>query len=120
MFNEELYKNLEKVYGIERMIDFAEIMTTRYDILWNDNADDFLIEEDENDFERDWWFNKHVELKTSLEITGNNKNDEWKKNLINSLNCLDSLKHFLKEKGYKSLSEVLNCNDFNEEILREK
>lgn len=110
MFNEELYKKLEQYYGVKRMIDFAEIMTTRYDVLYDDIIFDGLTEDN---IQRDWWFNKYVELKTIPENRmikeGLNKIDDTiinlQKELTESVNCLEELKLTLKEKGY-NLSEI--------------
>jgi len=52
MFNDELYKELEQHYGVERMIDFSEIMMTRYDLLYDESVSDNISEDN---FERDWW-----------------------------------------------------------------
>ena len=118
MFNEELYKELEQHYGVERMIDFAEIMMTRYDLLYDDSVSDNISEDN---LERDWWCNKYVEGKTFPKdrITGkNNEIDEYlmklQEDLMDSINCIEKLKTVIKKKGYKSLSDVPNCNEFGE------
>jgi hypothetical protein len=105
MFNEELYKELEQHYGVERMIDFAEIMVTRYDLLWDDSISDNINEEN---FERDWWYNKYVELKTLPEDRiikdSLNKVDycivKLQEDLLDSITCLEKLKTITKEIGY--------------------
>ena len=102
MFNNELYEKLEAQFGVARMTDFAEIMITRHDILFAD-SDDALNGED---FERDWWIDKYVKLKSAPK-DGNN----------NIGYSLTDIQKILNEKGYDSILDIPNCNDFNEEIL---
>jgi hypothetical protein len=98
MFNEELYKELELRYGVERMMSFAEIMATRHELLFADSDEPLNGE----DFERDWWLNKFAELSDNPEEP----------------QTIEVVLAILKHKGYSSVLEVKNKNKFDDETLR--
>ena len=103
MFNEELYKNLEENFGVERMRSFAEIMAVRHDILFNDSEEALNGE----DFERDWWVEKFIEL-----------SDIPKDPLTEVIEAIERIKRTLRTKGYTNILDVKNHNDFEDEDLR--
>lgn len=63
MLNNVLYKELEKKYGRNKMLIFADMISEMYGLLY---IDVMLNEKDhsltEFDFERDWWIKKYGEL----------------------------------------------------------
>jgi len=95
MFNEQLYKELELRYGIERMTSFAEIEATKYDLLFADSDDPL----NEGNFERDWWLNKHAEL------------------LIFPMNisAVEDIKSVLLKRGYTDITQIRNRNEFDDD-----
>ena len=63
MMNNDLYKELEKKFGRNRMIIFADVVSEMYGLLY---IDAMMNEKDhpltEFDFERDYWIQKYTEL----------------------------------------------------------
>ena len=62
MFNKELFNKLEEKYGPEKMVQFSEMVTDMYDILYKDVVKNGYIEFSEYNFEKTWWENKHKQL----------------------------------------------------------
>ena len=63
MLNTDLYKEMERRYGKNKMILFSEMVSKMYEILY---IDEMLNELDnplnEFDYERDWWELMHYQL----------------------------------------------------------
>lgn len=66
MYNEELFQKLEAEFGSSKMLIFSEMMARKHDLLYIDHINEGFEEFTEEDFERDWWLNKHKELSKSL------------------------------------------------------
>lgn len=69
MYNSELYKQLEAKYGIEKMIDFSEMVSEMYHILNRENwirrqthRDSEPEEPKGYDYESRWWSEVHESL----------------------------------------------------------
>ena len=95
MFNEQLYKELETLYGVERMMSFAEIEATKYDLLFADSDDPL----NEGNFERDWWLNKHAELLA----------------VPKDIAAVEDIKSVLLERGYTDITQIRNRNEFDDD-----
>ena len=95
MFNNELYKILEDRFGVERMMSFAEIMAARHDLLFADSEESINGE----DFERDWWDNKFADLCS----------------ISKDMQSVEGILTILHQKGYSSILDVKNRNDFEDE-----
>ena len=63
MLNNDLYKEMEKKYGKNKMILFSEMVSEMYSYLYLDRMlNDPVDASPEYDFERDWWRSKHDQL----------------------------------------------------------
>lgn len=145
MYNEELFKKLEATFGMEKMQIFAEVMTARHEILHIEYLEEGIDDFSEEDFERDWWFNKHIEICNTLKrdkIIDNvierfrkrsavgivkygttleeNQTDDFlihlQEELMDGVNYIEKIKDTLNKKGFKKLEDIPNNNDFNEKI----
>jgi len=147
MYNKELFDRLEKKFGTEKMAIFAEIMTDRHEILYLEHLSDGIEDFTEEDYERDWWLDKSIQLKATIKtdpiiesvvekiksrsavgikkygttLKDNNTDDfltHLQEELMDSVNYLEKLKDLLNQKGYINLLDVPNLNDFNEDLIR--
>lgn len=66
IYNEEIYQKLLKEFGVEKMVNVCNVISTLYDIKYN--ATKNLDALSEFDYERDWWLNKHKELIKQIEV----------------------------------------------------
>lgn len=64
MYNQELLKKMTKQFGVEKVTQFAEMVSFMYDFLYEDAKMNGSDEPIEYEFERDWWQNKFDELKS--------------------------------------------------------
>jgi len=144
MYNEEIFTRLEAEFGINKMAVFAEIMAKRHELLYVEHLNEGLEDFSEEDFERDWWLNKHAELckdlrvdpiilevvnkierrsavgieKYNTTLDENNTDDflnHLQEELMDGVNYIQKLMQTLKDKGYSKLQDVPNHNDFSEE-----
>lgn len=64
MYNHELLNKMIDRFDMEKVVDFAEMVSFMHDVLYKEalakGPDDFT----EHSFERDWWQNKFEELKS--------------------------------------------------------
>ncbi len=61
MYNPEILKNLEEKYGTEKTADFCEMISTMYNLKYeNCTSQDCRSE---YDYERDWWHEQAINLK---------------------------------------------------------
>ena len=147
MYNKELFDRLEKKFGTEKMTIFAEIMTDTHEILYLEHLSDGIEDFTEEDYERDWWLDKSIQLKATLKTDPiiesvvekiksrsafgiikykttlkDNQTDDFlthlQEELMDSVNYIEKLKDLLNQKGYLSFAEVPNLNDFNEDLIR--
>ncbi len=63
MYNEELYKKLEKDFGVHAMITFSYIASKMYNYIYEDSTKSVI---NEASYERDWWKDKNMELHKKL------------------------------------------------------
>ena len=145
MYNEELFQKLEAEFGSSKMLIFSEMMARKHDLLYIDHINEGFEEFTEEDFERDWWLNKHKELSKILKfdpvimsvvnkienrsavgikkynttLEENNTDDFLKhlqEELMDAVNYVQKLMNILKTKGYDKLQQVPNRNDFNDTV----
>ena len=64
MYNHDLLNKMMDRFGIEKVTEFAEMVSFMHTVLYEaaktNGPDDFT----EHNFERDWWKDKHEELKS--------------------------------------------------------
>jgi len=143
MYNEELFNKLEKQFGMDKMQVFAEIMTARHELLYMEYLEEGIDDFSEEDFERDWWLNKHIEISDTLKrdriidqvvqrfrdrsaigirkynttLEANDTDDflnHLQEELMDGVNYLEKIKDTLNKKGFSKLEDIPNNNDFNE------
>ena len=67
MLNNDLYKEMERKYGKNKMLLFADMVSEMYGILYIDEMLNPLDNPlSEFDYERDWWVTRYVELSKEL------------------------------------------------------
>ena len=143
MYNADMFNKLEEKFGRQRMIDFAEIMAARHELLYLEHLNEGLEDFTEEDFERDWWDATYRELvesnrsdkiicevidkiksrsavginKYGTTLDENNTDDFLKhlqEELMDAVNYVQKLMNTLKSRGYTNLNDVPNHNDFND------
>lgn len=64
MYNHDLLNKMIDRFGMDKMTEFAEMVSFMHDVLYQEalanGPDDFT----EHNFERDWWKDKYEELKS--------------------------------------------------------
>ena len=64
MYNHDLLNKMIDQFGIDKVTEFAEMVSFMHDVLYQEalanGPDDFT----EHNFERDWWKDKYEELKS--------------------------------------------------------
>ncbi len=64
MYNHDLLNKMIDEFGMDKVTEFAEMVSFMHDVLYKEalvnGPDDFT----EHNFERDWWKLKHEELKS--------------------------------------------------------
>ncbi len=147
MCNEELFQKLQVGASVGEMIIFAELMAARHELLYIEHINEGLEDFTEEDFERDWWFNKLSELKASVNIDPiidsvvrkiksrsdvgiqkykttlkENKTDDFlthlQEELMDAVNYIEKVKDILNQKGYLSFAEIPNLNEIDEDIIK--
>lgn len=66
MYNEEIYNELLKEFGEDKMIQATSIISIFHDIKYDATKD--LELKDEYDYERQWWMIRHMELINEIEV----------------------------------------------------
>ena len=64
MYNHDLLNKMIDQFGMDKVTEFAEMVSFMHDVLYQEvlanGPDDFT----EHNFERDWWKDKYEELKS--------------------------------------------------------
>jgi hypothetical protein len=64
MYNHELMNKMTDRFGMEKVAEFAEMVSFMHDVLYEEAMTNGRDEPTEHNFERDWWKLKHEELKS--------------------------------------------------------
>lgn len=62
MNNLDIEKQLIKKFGAERTIDFCEMVSVMFDMMYLESKRLNLDKENDYDFDRDWWKDKRTDL----------------------------------------------------------
>ena len=63
MYNKDLYSKIENKFGKEKTTEFCEMVSFMHEILYREACRNGTDEFTEHDYDRDWWIDKHRELK---------------------------------------------------------
>jgi hypothetical protein len=64
MYNHELINKMIDRFDMNKVTDFAEMVSFMHDVLYQEALTNGRDEPIEHNFERDWWKLKHEELKS--------------------------------------------------------
>jgi hypothetical protein len=64
MYNHELINKMIDRFDMDKVTDFAEMVSFMHDVLYQEDIANGKDEPTEHNFERDWWKLKHEELKS--------------------------------------------------------
>lgn len=64
MYNHELINKMIDRFDMDKVTDFAEMVSFMHDVLYQEAIANGRDEPTEHNFERDWWKLKHEELKS--------------------------------------------------------
>jgi len=64
MYNHDLLNKMMDRFGMEKVTEFAEMVSFMHDVLYEEAKANGRDEPTEHNFERDWWKLKHEELKS--------------------------------------------------------
>jgi hypothetical protein len=65
MYNHELINKMTHRFGINKVTEFAEMVSFMHDVLYQEALTRGRDELTEHNFERDWWQNKFEQLKSA-------------------------------------------------------
>ena len=64
MYNHELINKMIDRFDMDKVTDFAEMVSFMHDVLYQEAITNGRDESTEHNFERDWWKDKYEELKS--------------------------------------------------------
>lgn len=64
MYNHDLLNKMIDRFGMEKVTEFAEMVSFMHDVLYQEAITNGRDEPTEHNFERDWWLTKFEELKS--------------------------------------------------------
>ena len=64
MYNHELINKMIDEFGMNKVTEFAEMVSFMHDVLYKETLTNGTDDFTEHNFERDWWKLKHEELKS--------------------------------------------------------
>lgn len=64
MYNHDLLNKMIDEFGMEKVTEFAEMVSFMHDVLYQEAMTKGRDELTEHSFERDWWLDKFEELKS--------------------------------------------------------
>lgn len=62
MSNEDLYKEMSKIYKLPEMLVFCRMAALMYSILWKDEDESNKFQPIEFHYDATWWSKKYLEL----------------------------------------------------------
>jgi hypothetical protein len=64
MYNHDLLNKMIDEFGMDKVTEFAEMVSFMHDVLYQEAMTNGRDELTEHNFERDWWKDKHEKLKS--------------------------------------------------------